>query len=91
MEENLMEKYVKAVQSAVRQAPIKKGESVDVSDLWVITSLPKDLIIECLKSFDVKIPSNIHSITNRGRIVVKNPNYSRNAKKENESSEDFGI
>lgn len=91
MEEELMEKYVKAIQSAIEQAPVKKGESVDVSDLWVITSLPTDLIIECLKSFNIKIPSNIRSITSRGRIIAKNPNYFHDDEEESEGSENFDL
>ena len=78
MEEDLMEKYVKAIQSAIEQAPMKKGNAVDISDLWVITSLPTDLIIECLKSFEIKIPSNIREITNKRRVIIKNSNYSGN-------------
>ncbi len=90
MEEDLMEKYVKAIQSAIEQAPIKKGGSVDVSDLWVITSLPMDLIIECFKSFDIKIPSNIRSITNKGKVIAKNPNYFRDDGKD-ENSEGLDL
>ncbi len=73
--EEYIEKYVNAIKTAIEEAPVRNGDVVDVTDLWVITSLPLDLIIECVKSQEFEIPSHIKRVTNRGKIVVKNPHY----------------
>lgn len=70
-----IEKYVNAVERALEEAPLRKDDSVDVSDLWVITSLPIDLISECLKDEKIEIPSHIKKITNRKRVILKNEKY----------------
>ncbi len=75
MEKEDLEKYVKAVKTAIEEAPLKNGDAVDVTDLWAITSLPIDLITECIKSPEFKIPFRVSKLTNRGKMVVKNKNY----------------
>ncbi len=73
--EEYLEKYVNAIKTAIEEAPLRKDDSVYISDLWVITSLPIDLIIECVKSKELEIPSRVKRVTNRGKVVVKNPRY----------------
>ena len=73
--EEYLEKYVNAVKTAIEEAPLRNGDVVDVTDLWVITSLPIDLIIECVKFQEFEIPSHIKRITSRGKVIAKNPHY----------------
>jgi hypothetical protein len=86
-EEREIEKYVNAVKKALEEAPVHKGDIVDVSDLWVITSLPMDLIMECLKSDDFKMPSHIRKITHKRKVILKNENYIPLADREKENDE----
>lgn len=73
--EEYLEKYVNTVKTAIEEAPVRNGNVVEITDLWVITSLPIDLIIECVKSTKFEIPSHIKRITNRGKVIAKNPHY----------------
>ncbi|HEU24514.1 MAG: hypothetical protein C0176_02840 [Mesoaciditoga sp.] len=69
------EKYVQAVKSAVEKAPLRSEDSVEVSDIWVITSLPVDLILECLKREEMKLPPTVSKVVFNKRVILKNPEY----------------
>ncbi len=73
-----LEKYIQAVKSAIEKAPLRVEDSVDLSDIWVITSLPVDLIMECLKSPEMKLPPTVSKVIFNKKIVLKNPGYSNN-------------
>lgn len=70
-----IEKYIQAVKSAVEKAPLRAEDIVDLSDIWVITSLPVDLIIECLKRPEMKLPSTVSKVIFNKKVVVKNSEY----------------
>lgn len=69
------EKYVQAVKSAIEKAPLRSDDTVDVSDIWVITSLPIDLIMECLKREEMKLPPTVNKIVFNKKVILKNQNY----------------
>ncbi len=69
------EKYVQAVKSALEKAPLRAEDSVEVSDIWVITSLPIDLILECLKREEMKLPPTVNKVVFNKRVILKNPEY----------------
>jgi len=68
-------KYVDAVRKAVEEAPLRHGDAVEISDLWVITSLPNDLIVECVKSEEFTLPSYVRKIVYGKRVILRNKNY----------------
>ncbi len=73
-----LEKYVQAVRSAIEKAPLRAEDAVDLSDIWVITSLPVDLIMECLKRPEMKLPSTVSKVIFNKKIVIKNSEYLNN-------------
>ncbi|WP_129409573.1 hypothetical protein [Marinitoga lauensis] len=56
--------FLKAIESSIIKAPVKNDKRILLSDLWVISSLPKDLIIEVLKKYseDLTVPEDINEI-----------------------------
>jgi hypothetical protein len=73
-----LEKYIQAVKTAIEKAPLRSEDSVDLSDIWVITSLPVDLIMECLKRPEMKLPSTVSKIIFNKKVVLKNSDYLNN-------------
>jgi|YelNatPaOPRAMG01_1025707.scaffolds.fasta_scaffold05977_9 hypothetical protein len=73
-----LEKYTQAVNSAISKAYLRADDSIEISDIWIITSLPMDLIMECLNSPDVKLPSNVSKLVLNKKVILKNPNYIAN-------------
>ncbi len=74
-EEKEIEKYVLAVKEAVKEAPLRKDDAIDVTDLWLITSLPIDLIEECLKEEGFELPAHVKKVIRKGRIILENRHY----------------
>jgi hypothetical protein len=56
--------FLKAIESSIIKAPVKNNNRILLSDLWVISSLPKDLIIEVLQKFSnsLTVPEDITEI-----------------------------
>ncbi|AEX86278.1 hypothetical protein XO10_09375 [Marinitoga sp. 1135] len=56
--------FLKAVESSIIKAPVKNEGRVLISDLWVISSLPKDLIIEVIETYkeELTVPEDIKEI-----------------------------
>ncbi len=77
-----LEKYVQAVKMALEKAPLRAEDAVDLSDIWVITSLPVDLIMECLKRPEMKLPSTVSKVIFNKKVIVKNSDYLNNPKGE---------
>jgi hypothetical protein len=65
-----MEKYIKAIESSLFKVPIREEGSIYLSDIWLVTSLPRDLIIEVLKNYHVEMPENVKIIVD-GKKVIK--------------------
>jgi hypothetical protein len=65
-----MEKYVKAIEASLFKVPVREGDSIYLSDIWLVTSLPKDLIVEILKNYPIEMPENVKIIVD-GKKVIK--------------------
>ncbi|SHE98475.1 hypothetical protein SAMN02745164_01544 [Marinitoga hydrogenitolerans DSM 16785] len=55
--------FLKAIESSIIKAPVKDNRIL-LSDLWVVSSLPKDLIIEVLEKYEenLTVPEDIEEI-----------------------------
>ncbi|UYP00986.1 hypothetical protein OF820_04705 [Oceanotoga sp. DSM 15011] len=64
IKEESNEIFAKAMESAIFKAPVRNKDKIYISDLWFITSLPKDLICEIIKEFgeNLTIPEDINFI-----------------------------
>jgi len=56
--------FLKAIESSIIKAPVKNNNRILLSDLWVISSLPMDLIIEVLTKYkdELTVPEDIEEI-----------------------------
>jgi len=64
-----LEKYVRAIEKSLTQMVLREMNSVDVSEIWIDTSIPMDLIVEILKTRQLKIPEELQAITNAGKTI----------------------
>jgi hypothetical protein len=64
-----LEKYVRAIEKSLTQMVLREMNSVDVSEIWIDTSIPVDLIVEILKTRQLKIPEELQAITNAGKTI----------------------
>jgi hypothetical protein len=64
-----LEKYVRAIEKSLTQMVLREMNSVDVSEIWIDTSIPVDLIVEILKTRQLKIPEELQAITNVGKTI----------------------
>ncbi|WP_448535347.1 hypothetical protein [Pseudothermotoga sp.] len=64
-----LEKYVRAIEKSLTQMVLREMNSVDVSEIWIDTSIPVDLIVEILKTRQLKIPEELQTITNAGKTI----------------------
>ena len=64
-----VEKYVRAIEKSLTQMVLREMSSVDVSEIWIDTSIPVDLIVEILKTQQLKIPQELQAITNAGKVI----------------------
>jgi len=56
------ERYIKAIQSSINTAPIRNNSKIFVSDLWVISSIPENMIISFLKAAEYDLPDEVNEI-----------------------------
>ena len=61
------ESLVKGVASALQKAPIRNSGRLYLSDLWAITSLPEDLIIEVLSQNTFELPEGANCVVDDRR------------------------
>ncbi len=66
-----MERFAKAVEKALIKIAERDLKEVDISEIWVETSLPKDFILEILKKGKVKVPESISVIKNKEEVIWK--------------------
>ncbi|MFO7883056.1 MAG: hypothetical protein R6U52_11030 [Kosmotogaceae bacterium] len=59
---NYEEGIRKGIQSAIDKAPIREGGKLYLSDLWTITSLPEELIIEELRKGKIRLPEKVGEV-----------------------------
>lgn len=67
-----MDRYVKAVEDALPQLAVEDGV-VCLEDVWLETSLPKDLLSDILKQRTLKWPANIERILLNANEFVTRP------------------
>ena len=66
-----MERFVKAVEKALIKIAERDLKEIDISEIWVETSLPKDFILEILKKENLKVPDRISVIKDREEVIWK--------------------
>lgn len=64
-------KYIKAVETSLSKVPARQGGYVYLSDIWLVTSLPKDFIIEILRKYQIELPENVKAIVDGKRVVYR--------------------
>jgi len=67
--------FAKAIESAIYKAPIRENNRIYLTDLWLITSLPEDLIKEAIVKHieDIDLPEDLECIYDdkRNQIIWK--------------------
>lgn len=64
-----LEKYARAIEKSLMQIALREKDRADVSEIWIDTSIPVDLIIEIIKSRDISIPQEIKAITDGNKTI----------------------
>ncbi|MEJ5228805.1 MAG: hypothetical protein WHT65_02285 [Pseudothermotoga sp.] len=65
------ERYAKAIEKVIGTIVQRERYDVDISEIWIETSIPQDLIVEILEKFPLQLPETLHSITLGERTVWK--------------------
>ncbi len=66
------ERYNVALNKVLQKAPVRKDGYIHLSDIWIISSLPKDLLLELIRVGNVRLPSAAKGIKNRKKVIFKN-------------------
>ncbi|MEN3007995.1 hypothetical protein [Pseudothermotoga sp.] len=64
-----LEKYIRAIERSLMQMVAREISSVDVSEIWLDTSIPVDLIIEIFKSGQIRVPQELQSIVDGKKVI----------------------
>lgn len=64
-----LEKYVRAIEKSLMQMVLREMTSVDVSEIWLDTSIPVDLIVEIFESGQIKVPQELQVITDGKKTI----------------------
>ncbi|KAF2957539.1 hypothetical protein AS159_07695 [Thermotoga sp. Ku-13t] len=64
-----LEKYARAIEKSLTQIALREKDRADVSEIWIDTSIPVDLIIEIIKSCDISIPQEIKAIIDGNKTI----------------------
>ncbi|TYB83829.1 MAG: hypothetical protein FXF54_13125 [Kosmotoga sp.] len=59
---NYEEGIRKGIQSAIDKAPVREGGKIYLTDLWTITSLPEEIIIEELRKGKIRLPEKVGEV-----------------------------
>lgn len=65
------ERYAKAIEKVLTGIVQREQYDVDISEIWVETSIPQDLIVEIIENFPLQLPEALHSITSGRNIIWK--------------------
>lgn len=63
------ERYEKALSKVLQNFANKGYEKVTIEELWVETSLPKDLLLELIKERNIVFPEEIKEIKYKNDII----------------------
>jgi len=64
-------KYIKAIEASLLKVPIRQGNCIYLSDIWLVTSLPKDLIVEILRKYQIELPENAKAVVDGKRVIYR--------------------
>ncbi|WP_041081429.1 hypothetical protein [Thermotoga profunda] len=65
------ERYAKAIEKVLGGIVQREHYDVDISEIWIETSIPQDLIIEIIEKIPLQLPETLHSITLGDKILWK--------------------
>lgn len=65
------EKYLRGVERALLEIAKRELKEVDISEIWIETALPKDLIRELLADPSLNVPATIETIKDGREILWK--------------------
>jgi hypothetical protein len=68
--EEMLLRYRRAVEKAMRRVPVKNGV-VDIDSIWVETSIPYDLLQEILSRDDLVLPENVERVNTKSHAGEK--------------------
>ena len=63
------ERYEKALSKILKDFVNKGYETISVEEIWIETSLPKDLIIELIQNRNVEFPEELTEITYKNEAI----------------------
>lgn len=69
--EDINERYRKAVEAALQKAPVRGENRIYLTDLWTITSLPEELLIETLSKNVFSLPEEVKAVVDDRRRKKK--------------------
>ena len=64
-----MESFAKAIRNVLMRFRERDMRVIEIDEIWIETSIPKDFIIELIKKGEVEIPEGIDEIK-RGKSVI---------------------
>ena len=64
-----MESFAKAIRNVLMRFREREINVVEIDEIWIETSIPKDFIIELIKKGEVEVPEGIDEIR-RGKSVI---------------------
>lgn len=67
-----LERYVKAIEAALPQLCVEDGV-LKLEDIWLETSIPRDLVREILQNVPLVWPANVAHIALDGKVVLERP------------------
>jgi len=66
-----LERYLKAVTNSISKASAQEDGSVDITEVWVNSSLPLDLVLEAINHPDITLPDHVKSLKLYGKEIWK--------------------
>ena len=64
-----MENFAKAIRNVLMRFKDREMNVVEIDEIWIETSIPKDFIIELIKNGEVEVPEGIDEIR-KGKSVI---------------------
>ena len=64
-----MENFAKAIRNVLMRFREREMNVVEIDEIWIETSIPKDFIIELIKKGEVEVPEGIDEIR-KGKSVI---------------------
>ncbi len=90
-EEEIRERYRKALEAAVQKAPVRAGDRIYLTDLWAVTSIPEEIIIETLSCCEIRLPEEVKSIVDDRRKKKRVLYGEKESKESGDSSKQHRI